>query len=85
MALIKLVAESSNLGHKHPRSSLVYGAVIDPSSAEGRAEQFMRDALKLSTREMVEKWYGGQRNAGRFINEVVGALIAQHRRPEREQ
>ena len=76
--LVCLVAESANLGHEEPRNTLHYGA----PDGEPEAAQFVRDAFTLTTGELVEKWYGGQVNATRFANEIVGAAIARQRAGE---
>ena len=75
--LIRLPAISRRAGHNGPRATLGYVADTTP---EGN---FVRDIFTLTAREMVEKWYGGETGAGRFIADRVQAAAAElaaHRR-----
>lgn len=76
--LMRLPAESANLGHASLKATLWYGATDDSPEVE-----FFRDVFQLPTSELVEKWYGGQANASRFVNGLVGREIAAHRKARR--
>jgi hypothetical protein len=70
--LVRLAAASANLGHASLKATLWYG------STEGCPEaEFINDVIKLPTAAVVEKWYGGQGNASRYVNELVSRQIAK--------
>ena len=69
-----LPAVSARIGHKSLQGTLLYGAALTPE------EEFVRDIFALDTPQMIEKWYGGPRNAGRFAAEAWGAALAKVRK-----
>jgi len=73
--LMRLPAASATMGHANPSATLGYGT----AEGSGPEAEFFRDVFKLSTDELVEKWYGGQGNASRFWTGVVSAAMAPHR------
>lgn len=77
-ALMYLTAASYRLGHETPRNTLHYGAA-DMSTEGGRALAFVRDSFTLTSREIAEKWFGGEVCASLYAAEVWGAALAQHR------
>jgi hypothetical protein len=51
--LLGIVPASHKAGHEWPKGTTVY---LDKSEPE---TEFICDLLNLSTKELVEKWYGG--------------------------
>ena len=56
--LVKLIAASSMLGHAEPANTLCYVHVRTPET------EFVRDALQMSTKDLVEKWFSGDGFSG---------------------
>jgi hypothetical protein len=73
--LRRLPAISRRVGHNSLKATVDYVATTTPES------EFVRDIFTLSSREMIDKWYGGEHNSGRYIAAVGQAALAAHRKP----
>lgn len=73
-ALMRLPAAAAMLRHANLQSALGYVAEGDPE------QEYVRDVLTLTVKEVITKWHGGQLAATGMATSLVADAINAHRK-----